>query len=204
VLGAEALGLAGRVIERPAEATAIFDFPDRRWTAAACSSTKIAAGHGDRGNRLIPGRGSTPAPSYLTFSRFLSTDLQSAFGKARRWIVARHLPKWQRSTSLCCSTSKDGFRKEIRLTQFRFELPSAATTALRTDWGSTLENALGKMLVAALKHFVGQPTDSRTSRAQEAVSKAHARIDGQARTTRSRETRSDGRLSPARLLKPGR
>jgi len=58
--GAEALGLAGKLIDGPPEATAIFDFPYAGSTGASCWD-------GHRGTGPVPGRRPLTTASFLAF-----------------------------------------------------------------------------------------------------------------------------------------
>lgn len=56
LLGAGTLGIAGRLVDGPREATAIFDFPHAGSTDASCSTSELAIGDGHGGPGHAPGR----------------------------------------------------------------------------------------------------------------------------------------------------
>ena len=65
--GAEALGVASKLIDGPAEATALLDFPYPGSTGASCSSVELATGDGHRGTGPVPGRRPIITASLLAF-----------------------------------------------------------------------------------------------------------------------------------------
>src|SRR5206468_1230074 len=133
--GAKALGLASRVIDGPAEATAIFDFPYPGTTGASCSAAELTTGNGHRGTGAVPGRDALIAACWLGACRFLSTDLQSAFLQALRKIPC---VGFQIDLTTCTRFAKqptEGSWQWIDFAQLAFKLSSTLHSYLTDGLG---------------------------------------------------------------------
>src|SRR6266478_3982772 len=72
--GAEALGVASKLIDGTAKATALFDFPYAGSPGASCSTAELATGDGHRGTGPVPGRRPTFTASFLAFPEQVLID----------------------------------------------------------------------------------------------------------------------------------
>src|SRR5712692_5850453 len=136
---AEALGLASRLIDGTAKATALLDFPYAGSTGASCSSTELATGDGPQGTGHVPGRRPIITASFLAFPGTASYRriCRALFGSASE----KNRPsasRWTSQTYRLCSTTK---RRALTANGLRINSHSGyyipVSSTLRTDWGQS-------------------------------------------------------------------
>src|SRR5713101_6105221 len=141
---AEALGLASRLIDGTAKATALLDFPYAGSTGASCSSTELATGDGPQGTGHVPGRRPIITASFLAFPGTASYRriCRALFGSASE----KNRPsasRWTSQTYRLCSTTK---RRALTANGLRINSHSGyyipVSSTLRTDWGRARNHAL--------------------------------------------------------------
>src|SRR5437899_4655755 len=128
--GAKALGLAGRLIDGPPEATALFDFPYAGSTGASCSSTELATGDGPRGTGPVPGRSPIITASFLAFPGRGSYRriCRALFGSAsdNRCPSAS---RWTPQTYTLCSTTKGRLSQRTDFASTRIQATASSSAA---------------------------------------------------------------------------